>query len=99
MTEREQMLDDLGSLLRAVGLFDGARPQSPHEVMLEAIREVERIKREADSLAAAAEASLPALSPHARYDERQQRLWNAVAVYRGVGVSCGQGKCQCSYSF
>jgi hypothetical protein len=40
----ESALADLGLLLRTLGLGDHARPQSPHEVMLEAIEEVRRLK-------------------------------------------------------
>lgn len=35
--EQDAMHADLGDLLRAVGMFDGARPESPHEVMLQAV--------------------------------------------------------------
>jgi hypothetical protein len=40
----EMMQDDLGALLRALGMGDHARPKSPHEVMLEAIQEAGRLK-------------------------------------------------------
>ena len=35
---------DLALLLRTLGMFDGARPQSPHEVMLEAIGEAGKMR-------------------------------------------------------
>ena len=38
----ELMHDDLRDLLDALGMFSGARPQAPHEVMREAIAEVTR---------------------------------------------------------
>jgi hypothetical protein len=38
------MQDDLAELLRALGMFDGARPVSPHAVMLEAIEAVRRLR-------------------------------------------------------
>lgn len=41
----QTMLDDLAALLRALGMFDGARPESPHEVMEKAIRQVERLRK------------------------------------------------------
>jgi len=40
------MQDDLGDLLRALGMFDGARPQSPHEVMRDAIDVARHMRRE-----------------------------------------------------
>lgn len=40
----ELYLADLGALLRALGMGDHARSQSPHEVMLEAIEEVKHLK-------------------------------------------------------
>ena len=40
------MLDDLAALLRALGLGDHARPETPHHVMLSAIAEVERLRAE-----------------------------------------------------
>lgn len=46
----EAMLNDIGSLCRAVGEFDGARPESPHMVMLSCI---DRIKIVRGELAAA----------------------------------------------
>ncbi len=36
--------DDLAALLRALGMGDHARPESPHEVMLSAIAGVERLR-------------------------------------------------------
>lgn len=45
MDENSLMQDDIGDLLRALGMFDGARSQSPHEVMREAIARVEQIRR------------------------------------------------------
>lgn len=42
--ERQVMQDDLAELLRALGMFDGARPASPHAVMLEAIEAVRRLR-------------------------------------------------------
>jgi hypothetical protein len=45
MDENFMIQDDLRDLLRALGMFDGARPQSPHEVMREAIAKVEEIRR------------------------------------------------------
>jgi len=41
---QDLMLDDLAALLRALGLGDHARPETPHAVMLSAIAEVERLK-------------------------------------------------------
>lgn len=41
---QELMLADLGDLLRAVGMFDGAQDRTPHELMQEAIRRVLLIK-------------------------------------------------------
>jgi hypothetical protein len=38
------MQDDLKALLRALGMGDHARPKSTHEVMLEAIEEVGRLR-------------------------------------------------------
>lgn len=38
------MQDDLAALLRALGLGDHARPETPHAVMLSAIAEVERLR-------------------------------------------------------
>lgn len=38
------VLEDLAALLRALGMGDHARPISPHEVMLQCIREVERLR-------------------------------------------------------
>lgn len=40
------MQDDLAALLRALGLSDAARPQSPHTVMQEAIREAEGLRKD-----------------------------------------------------
>lgn len=41
---QEVVLDDLRALLRALGMFDGARPQSPHVVMQEAITYAQALK-------------------------------------------------------
>ena len=43
-SERDAVMADLGKLLEALGLGDYARPQSPHEVMLECIAEVAKIR-------------------------------------------------------
>jgi hypothetical protein len=40
------MQDDLRDLLDALGLFSGARAQSPHEVMRECIERVKEIRQE-----------------------------------------------------
>ena len=40
--ESDSMHADIGLLLRTLGMFDGARPQSSHEVMLEAIASVSK---------------------------------------------------------
>ena len=40
----DAVLDDLHELVRALGLPDAARPISPHEVMLECIHEVNRLR-------------------------------------------------------
>ena len=45
MAEQDAMHADLAELLRALGMFDGARPQSPHEVMQEAIATVRGIMK------------------------------------------------------
>jgi hypothetical protein len=37
------MLADLGDLLRAAGMFDGAQPKTPHNLMQEAIARVRRM--------------------------------------------------------
>ena len=42
--DQSLMQDDLRALLRAAGMGDHARPQSPHEVMLQAVAEVERLR-------------------------------------------------------
>lgn len=48
--ERDAMYGDLGQLLRTLGMFDGARPQSSHEVMLEAIAEVAKLREDAEAV-------------------------------------------------
>lgn len=45
-TTNSLMQDDLGDLLRALELSDAARPQSPHTVMQEAIREADRLRQD-----------------------------------------------------
>lgn len=40
------MQDDLSDLLRALGLSDAARPQSPHTVMQEAIKEAGELRQD-----------------------------------------------------
>lgn len=45
MSDNSLIQDDLRKLLDALGLFSGARPQTPHEVMLEAIAEAARLRR------------------------------------------------------
>lgn len=42
--ERDLILADLGRLLDLLGLGDHARPQSPHEVFLMCLAELERVK-------------------------------------------------------
>lgn len=51
MDDSGVLQDDLRDLLRALGLPDGARPQSPHEVFRECIEEVKRLKAENERLA------------------------------------------------
>jgi hypothetical protein len=41
--ERDLMLGDLGDLLRAVGMFDGAQPRTPHDLMQAAIARVRQM--------------------------------------------------------
>jgi hypothetical protein len=53
VAEQEAVREDLALLLRTLGMFDGARPESPHEVMLEAIAEVRLRQRSADTIRAA----------------------------------------------
>lgn len=56
VAEQQAVHDDLALLLRVLGLGDHARPQSPHEVMLEAISKAGRLRaRLAELLAAAPE--------------------------------------------
>ena len=43
-SERDAVMADLGKLLEVLGLGDCARPQSPHEVMLECIAGVAKIR-------------------------------------------------------
>jgi hypothetical protein len=47
-SERDAVLEDLGLLLRVLGLGDHARPCSPHEVMLDAINEVRKLRQRLD---------------------------------------------------
>lgn len=42
--ERDLIHEDLRGLLRALGMFDGARPESPHEVMQQAIAKAARLR-------------------------------------------------------
>lgn len=44
MSETDVLQDDLRDLLRALRKYDGARAQSPHEVMRECINDVERLR-------------------------------------------------------
>lgn len=44
VAEQYLIHEDMGALLRALGMFDGARPESPHQVMLLAIAEAGRIR-------------------------------------------------------
>ena len=50
IAERELMLADVGQLLDATGLGDHARPEPPHQVMLEAIEAARRHREHADQL-------------------------------------------------
>jgi hypothetical protein len=79
-TERDAVLADLGRLLDALGLGDYARPESPHEVMLQCIAEVERL-RDGDSafLTAAARAERERIALLA--EEKR-------AFYRGAREPC-----------
>lgn len=43
-SERDAVMAGLGLLLEALGLGDYARPESPHEVMLQCIAEVKRLR-------------------------------------------------------
>lgn len=52
MSDASVMQDDLAALLGALGMGDHARPQPPHEVMLEAIAAVRRLRAERDGLKA-----------------------------------------------
>lgn len=44
--ESSVLQDDLRDMLRALGLPDAARPQSPHAVFRECIAEVEKLRRQ-----------------------------------------------------
>ena len=44
--ERDAIRADIGQLLEALGLGDYARPESPHQVMLQCIAEVRRLRRQ-----------------------------------------------------
>lgn len=44
MTDTDVLQSDLRDMLRALGKFDGARPESPHEVFRECIADVERLR-------------------------------------------------------
>jgi len=58
--ERDLMHADLGDLLEATGLGDFARPQSPHEVMQQAIARVREIREERERLTGAIHAAVNA---------------------------------------
>jgi hypothetical protein len=57
LAEQRAVHEDLALLLRVLGLGDHARPQSPHEVMLDAINEVGKLRQAADVIAAQAAAA------------------------------------------
>ena len=59
--EQDAILRDLGALLNALGLGDHARPESPHEVMLQCIAEAKRLKtgRVLSAISVAREADCP----------------------------------------
>jgi hypothetical protein len=42
--DSEVLQNDLQEMLQALGMFDGARPQSPHTVFQECLAEVRRLK-------------------------------------------------------
>ena len=46
----EMMQDDLRPLLQALGLFDGARAQSPRDVLHECVRRAQDIRSHLDSI-------------------------------------------------
>lgn len=50
--EREAVLEDLRALLRAVGMFDGARPESAHELMARATDRAEKFRGIVERVAA-----------------------------------------------
>lgn len=50
VAEQHAVHADLAQLLRILGLGDHARPQSPHEVMLDAINEVGKLRQSVDDL-------------------------------------------------
>jgi hypothetical protein len=50
--EQDAVHADLSQLLRVLGLGDHARPQSPHEVMLDAINEAGRLRQSAEAIRA-----------------------------------------------
>lgn len=53
MTDTDVLQSDLRDMLRALGKFDGARPESPHEVFRECIADAIELRAENKRLRAA----------------------------------------------
>jgi hypothetical protein len=68
VSEQDIMQDDLRELLDALGMFSGAQPQSPHEVMqnaIAAVRRLRKVERAARTVELAFRANMPKAQPKA----------------------------------
>lgn len=83
------MQDDLAALLRALGMSDHARPQSPHEVMQEAIREAEKL-REAITRWRTIATYMHVLPVHPRIEEEAIAVQYAFSAFEAANAGYDQ---------
>lgn len=103
VAEQESVHADLALLLRTLGMFDGARPESSHEVMLEAIAEAGRLRQSAEAIRAGERERLLAggstrmlllAGRHLDSEEGVMRAGHVLRVPVGADPSSPTDRCQ-----